>query len=59
MCIRDSLGNLADARANYEKVALYDPDSRHGKDARKALKEPEIANGKNAAPSASAAEAPK
>ena len=53
------LGNLADARANYEKVALYDPDSRHGKDARKALKEPEIANGKNAAPSASAAEAPK
>jgi hypothetical protein len=43
------LGNLADARANYEKVALYDPDSRHGKEARKALKEPEIANGKNAA----------
>ena len=41
------LGNLADARANYQKVAEYDPDSRHGKEARKALKEPEIANGKN------------
>ena len=54
------LGNLADARANYQKVAEYDPDSRHGKEAIKALKEPEIANGKNAAPSQSAAtETPK
>jgi tetratricopeptide (TPR) repeat protein len=43
------LGNLADARVNYEKVAEYDPDSRHGKEAIKALKEPAIANGKNAA----------
>jgi len=43
------LGNLADARANYQKVAEYDPDSRHGKEAIKALKEPEIANGKNVA----------
>ena len=43
------LGNFADARANYQKVAEYDPDSRHGKEAIKALKEPEIANGKNAA----------
>lgn len=49
------LGNLADARANYEKVAEYDPDSRHGKDAAKALKSPEIANGKNPLPSASQA----
>jgi len=48
------LGNFADARANYAKVAEYDPDSRHGKEARKALKEPEIANGKNAAPSPAA-----
>ncbi len=40
------LGNLADARGYYQKVALYDPDSRHGKDAIKALKEPEIANAK-------------
>jgi len=45
------LGNFADARAHYEKVAEYDPDSRHGKDARKALKEPEITNGTNAASS--------
>jgi len=43
------LGNFADARANYQKVAEYDPDSRHGKEAVKALKEPEIANGKNPA----------
>ncbi len=40
------LGNLADARTNYQKVVNYDPDSRHGKDARKALKDPEIANAK-------------
>jgi hypothetical protein len=38
------LGDFADARAHYLKVVDYDPDSRHGKDARKALKEPEIAN---------------
>lgn len=43
------LGNFADARASYQKVAEYDPDSRHGKAAIKALKEPEIANGKNVA----------
>jgi tetratricopeptide (TPR) repeat protein len=40
------LGDFADARANYEKVVEYDPDSRQGKDARKALNEPEIANAK-------------
>lgn len=38
------LGNFAGARANYQKVVDYDPDSRHGKDARRALKDPEIAN---------------
>jgi tetratricopeptide (TPR) repeat protein len=49
------LGNFADARANYQKVVDYDPDSRHGKDARKALKDPEIANAKSSAqPSAAA-----
>jgi len=31
-------------------VAEYDPDSKHGKEARKALKEPEIANAKAAPP---------
>jgi tetratricopeptide (TPR) repeat protein len=40
------LGDFADARANYLKVTEYDPDSRHGKEARKALKDPEIANAK-------------
>jgi tetratricopeptide (TPR) repeat protein len=42
------LGDFADARANYLKVTEYDPDSRHGKEARKALKDPEIANAKAA-----------
>jgi len=37
------LGDYADARANYLKVIEYDPDSKHSKDAKKALKEPEIA----------------
>jgi hypothetical protein len=53
------LGNMADARANYQKVAEYDPDSPHGRQARKELKEPEIANGKNAALGQSAAETAK
>lgn len=44
------LGDYASAKANYEKVALYDPDSKHGKDARKMLKEPEIMNARSAAP---------
>jgi tetratricopeptide (TPR) repeat protein len=43
------LGNFVEARANYQKVVDYDPDSRHGKDARKALKDPEIANAKASA----------
>jgi tetratricopeptide (TPR) repeat protein len=37
------LGNFAEARANYEKVMEYDPDSRHAKDAKKILKDPEMA----------------
>jgi hypothetical protein len=44
------LGNLAAARAYYQKVAEYDPDSKHGKEAMKALREPEIANAKAAEP---------
>ena len=40
------LGQFADARANYEKVVTYDPDSKHGKDAKKALKDPDLANAK-------------
>jgi tetratricopeptide (TPR) repeat protein len=40
------LGDFASAKANYEKVVEYDPDSKHGKEAKKALKDPEIANAK-------------
>lgn len=44
------LGNLAQARAYYQKVTEYDPDSKHGKEATRLLKDPEIANAKAAAP---------
>jgi tetratricopeptide (TPR) repeat protein len=48
------LGNLAAARGYYQKVAEYDPDSKHGKEAIKALKEPEIANARATAPTSAA-----
>lgn len=44
------MGNFADARTNYQKVMEYDPGSRHAKEARKALEDPEIANAKPQAP---------
>ncbi len=37
-------GNLADAKAHYQKLVEYDPDSKHGKEAKRILKEPEMAN---------------
>jgi TolA-binding protein len=40
------LGNFAEAKANYQKVVEYDPDSRHAKEARKALADPQIAAAK-------------
>jgi len=43
------LGDLVAARGYYQKVVDYDPDSKHGREAVKALKEPEIANAKAAA----------
>jgi tetratricopeptide (TPR) repeat protein len=43
------LGDFASARAYYLKVVDYDPDSHNGKEAAKALKEPEIRNAKAAA----------
>jgi hypothetical protein len=49
-----NLGKLADARGYYQKVAEYDPDSRHGKDSIKMLKQPEIANAKAEASASSA-----
>ena len=45
-----NLGDNAAAKANYLKLLDYDPDNKHAKDARKTLKEPELAN----APTASA-----
>ena len=45
------MGDFAGARSNYQKVIEYDPDSKHAKEAKKALKDPEIANAK-AAPGA-------
>lgn len=38
------LGNYANARAHYMKLVEYDPDSKHGKEAKRILKEPELAN---------------
>jgi tetratricopeptide (TPR) repeat protein len=43
------LGNFADARTHYQTVLEYDPDGKHGKEARKLLKDPEIANAKTIA----------
>ena len=37
------LGDMANAKANYIKVMEYDPDSKHAKEAKKLLKDPEIA----------------
>jgi tetratricopeptide (TPR) repeat protein len=42
------MGDFAGARANYEKVLEYDPDGKHAKEAKKALKEPDLANAKPA-----------
>jgi hypothetical protein len=47
------LGDYANAKANYLKVLEYDLDSKHSKDAKKYLKQPEIANAP-AAPKSSA-----
>ena len=38
------LGDYANAKANYLQVIAYDPDSKHAKDAKKWLKEPQLAN---------------
>jgi tetratricopeptide (TPR) repeat protein len=46
------LGDYAAARAYYEKLLDYDPDGPHGKQARKALKEPALASAHAALPTA-------
>ena len=53
------LGNLVAARDYYLKLLDYDPDGPHGKGARKALKDPAVANAKSAVTSSNAVEAPK
>jgi len=49
------LGDYAAARGWYTKLLDYDPDGPHGKQARKAIKDPLVANAASAAPAASAA----
>ena len=38
------LGDMTRAKANYIKVMEYDPGSKHAKEAKKLLNEPEMAN---------------
>jgi tetratricopeptide (TPR) repeat protein len=52
------MGEFALAREHYMKVLEYDPGSKHAKDARKALRNPEIANAKPA-PASTAKAAPQ
>jgi len=53
------MGDFAAARTHYKKLLDYDPDGPHGKEARKALNDPEIANAKSAATVQAAPEAAK
>ena len=53
------LGNFAQARAHYQQVLDYDPDGPHGKQARKALKDPEIANAQKPSSASSPATPPQ
>ena len=39
-----NLKDYASARSNYQKLLDYDPDNKHAKDARKLLKDPDVAN---------------
>jgi tetratricopeptide (TPR) repeat protein len=42
------LGRFAEAKANYTKLVEYDPDSKHGKEAKRLLKTPELENASTA-----------
>jgi len=50
-------GDYASAKANYLKVMEYDPESKHSKEAKKILQQPEMANAKSV--SASMGTAPR
>lgn len=49
-------GDYFNAKTNYLKVTEYDPDSKHGKEAKKILKDPEVANAKAISANASPAQ---
>lgn len=53
------MGDYVRAKSNYLKVMEYDPDSKHSKEAKKILKDPEMANAKAVSASASAAPQPQ
>ncbi len=53
------VGDFWDARSYYLKLLDYDPDGPHGKAARKAMKDPEIANAKSPPAGQPGVEAPK
>ena len=53
------LGKFAEARAHYLKLLEYDPDGPHAKEARKALKDPEIANATGSSAASHSAEPAK
>jgi tetratricopeptide (TPR) repeat protein len=53
------LGDFANAKAHYLKLLDYDPDGPHGRQARKELKDPAVANAKDATPAQPATETPK
>lgn len=44
------LNNFTAAKANYLQLLEYDPDGKHGKEARKLLKDPDLANASAAPP---------
>jgi hypothetical protein len=50
------LGDFASAKAHYLKLLDYDPDGKHGKEARRILKEPELANAHAVSSNSSAAQ---
>lgn len=47
------MGDFANAKVNYLKLIEYDPDSKHAKEAKKILKEPELANARAVSSNAS------
>ena len=53
------LGDLANARAHYEKLLDFDPDGPHGKQARKVLKDPAFAAAHDGAPGLSSPDVPR